>query len=89
MSLERFILIQRNCDENDYPYRNIRGSNDYVERKLEFERCDFPNLIVLLDFSYDPNYENLYSKIHDILKTKVTDPFELRAIYNSIKMYNR
>lgn len=85
---ERFVIVQRNGSEKDYPYRNIRGSNDYVERKLVFERRDFPNLVILLDFSYDSNSEALYIQIQKNLETKVTDPLQLREIYNSIRMYD-
>lgn len=45
---ERVVLIKRN-DPDYYPYYSIQARNSYVERKLKFEKLNFPNLEILLD----------------------------------------
>jgi hypothetical protein len=90
---ERLVIVQRNCGQEDrifdhmpYPYRTIRGSQSYVTRKLIFERRGFPNMVVIVDFSYDPTSQSLYTQIREHLeRIKVTNPFRLREIYTSIR----
>lgn len=53
-STERFVLVKLNDDEY-YPYYTIQAHNSYVDHKLNFEKLNFPQLEVLLDFTYDTN----------------------------------
>ncbi|CCV02182.1 hypothetical protein IIV25_164R [Invertebrate iridovirus 25] len=66
---ERFVLIKRN-DPEYYPYYTIRAQEGYTTRKLKFEKTNFPNLEVLLDFKCHPNSKTLFNRIKENLKTK-------------------
>ncbi|CCV02164.1 hypothetical protein IIV25_146L [Invertebrate iridovirus 25] len=66
---ERFVLIKRN-DPEYYPYYTIRAQEGYTTRKLKFEKTNFPNLEVLLDFKCNPNSKTLFNRIKENLKTK-------------------
>ncbi|CCV02190.1 hypothetical protein IIV25_172R [Invertebrate iridovirus 25] len=64
---ERFVLIKRN-DPEYYPYYTIRAQHSYTVRKLKFEKTNFPNLEVLLDFKCNPNSKTLFNRIKENLK---------------------
>ncbi|CCV02109.1 hypothetical protein IIV25_091R [Invertebrate iridovirus 25] len=64
---ERFVLIKRN-DPEYYPYYTIRAQEGYTTRKLKFEKTNFPNLEVLLDFKCNPNSKTLFNRIKENLK---------------------
>ncbi|ADO00369.1 hypothetical protein WIV_gp026 [Wiseana iridescent virus] len=66
---ERFVLIKRN-DPEYYLYYTIRAQEGYTTRKLKFEKANFPNLEVLLDFKCNPNSKTLYNRIKENLKVK-------------------
>ena len=66
---ERFVLIKRN-DPDYYAYYTVRAQDSYTTRKLKFEKTNFPNLVVLLDFKCSPNSKTLYTRIKENLKAK-------------------
>ena len=66
---ERFVLLKRN-DPDYYAYYTIRAQDSYTIRKLKFEKTNFPNLVVLLDFKCSPNSKTLYNRIKETLKSK-------------------
>ncbi|ADO00448.1 hypothetical protein WIV_gp104 [Wiseana iridescent virus] len=66
---ERFVLIKRN-DPEYYPYYTIRAQEGYTTRKLKFEKENFPNFEVLLDFKFNPNSKTLFNRIKENLRTK-------------------
>jgi hypothetical protein len=57
---DRVILIKRN-DPDYLPYYTVQARNSYIERKLKFEKLNFPNLEILLDSKQHSIKENKYT----------------------------